>query len=92
MGFALWRSRTVPRWLAALFTAGLEIAEAQSASGPIVILFMLPCAVAMVLLAARIWQAPGGSSVRQRAASQGDDQARGARGEQREHHTAAQPE
>jgi hypothetical protein len=57
MGFALWRSRTVPRWLAVLFTAGLEIAEAQSAQGPVVIWFMLPFAAAMVLLAARIWQA-----------------------------------
>jgi hypothetical protein len=57
MGFALWRSRTVPRWLAALFTVGLAIAEGQSSKGPIVILFMLPFAVAMVLLAARIWQA-----------------------------------
>jgi hypothetical protein len=27
MGFALWRSRTVPRWLAVLLTAGLGIAE-----------------------------------------------------------------
>ena len=27
MGFALWRSRAVPRWLAVLFTAGLEVAE-----------------------------------------------------------------
>ena len=57
MGFALWRSRNVPRWLAVLFTVGLEIAEAQSANGPVVIWFMLPFAVAMVLLAARIWQA-----------------------------------
>jgi hypothetical protein len=57
MGIALWRSRNVPRWLAALFTVGLEIAETQSAKGPIVIWFMLPFAVAMVLLAARIWQA-----------------------------------
>jgi hypothetical protein len=57
MGFALWRSRTVPRWLAALLTAGLEIAEAQSAKGPVVIWFMLPFAVATVLLAARIWRA-----------------------------------
>jgi hypothetical protein len=31
MGIALWRSRNVPRWLTALFTVGLEIAEAQSA-------------------------------------------------------------
>ena len=27
MGFALWRSRRVPRWLAVLFTVGLEVAE-----------------------------------------------------------------
>jgi hypothetical protein len=57
MGLALWRSRSVPRWLAVLFTAGLEIAEGQSSGGPKVVLFMLPFAVAMVLLAARIWQA-----------------------------------
>ena len=57
MGVALWRSRNVPRWLAVLFTAGLEIAETQSAMGPVVIWFMLPFAVAMVLVAARIWQA-----------------------------------
>jgi len=57
MGFALWRSRSAPRWLAVLFTAGLEIAEGQVSSGPTVVLFMLPFAVAMVLLAARIWQA-----------------------------------
>jgi hypothetical protein len=55
MGFALWRSRAVPRWLAALFTVGLELAEAQSAKGPVVILFMLPFAAAMILLAGRIW-------------------------------------
>jgi hypothetical protein len=61
MGFALWRSRTVPRWLAALFTVGLEIAETQSSKGPVVIVFMLPFAVAMVLLAARIWQAAASS-------------------------------
>lgn len=29
LGFALWRSRSVPRWLAVLFTLGLEVAEAQ---------------------------------------------------------------
>jgi hypothetical protein len=57
MGFALWRSRSVPRWLAALFVLGFYAAEGQSAKGPVVILFMLPWAVAMVLLAARIWQA-----------------------------------
>jgi hypothetical protein len=57
MGFALWRSRSVPRWLTVLFVIGMEAAEAQSAKGPIVIWFMLPFAAAMVLLAARIWQA-----------------------------------
>ena len=57
MGFALWRSRAVPRWLAVLFTAGLELAESMGAIGPKVVLFMLPFAVAMVLLAARIWRA-----------------------------------
>ncbi|MFY9868005.1 MAG: hypothetical protein WAK58_29700 [Trebonia sp.] len=57
MGYALWRSRSVPRWLAVLFFAGLEVAQAQISSGPVVILYMLPFAAAMVLLAARIWQA-----------------------------------
>lgn len=57
MGLALWRSRRVPLWLAALFTVGFEVAEVQSARGPIVIAFMLPWAVAMILLAVRIWQA-----------------------------------
>ena len=57
MGIALWRSRAVPRWLAALFFVGLEVAESMSSMGPIVILYMLPFAAAMVLLAARIWQA-----------------------------------
>jgi hypothetical protein len=56
MGFALWRSRSVPRWLAVLFTVGIEAAEAQSSKGPVVILFMLPWAIAMAVLAARIWQ------------------------------------
>jgi hypothetical protein len=57
MGVALWRSRAVPRWLAVLFTVGLELAEGMGSYGPIVVLFMLPFAAAMVLLAARIWQA-----------------------------------
>ena len=55
MAIALWRSRTVPRWLAALFFVGLEVAEAMSSIGPVVVLYMLPFAAAMVLLAARIW-------------------------------------
>jgi hypothetical protein len=49
--------RPVPRWLAVLFTVGLELAEGMGSYGPIVVLFMLPFAAAMVLLAARIWQA-----------------------------------
>jgi hypothetical protein len=57
MGFALWRSRAVPRWLAVLFTAGLEVAESMGAIGPKVALFMLPFAAAMILLAARVWRA-----------------------------------
>ena len=59
MGFALWRSRRVPVWLAALFTVGFDVAAAQSAKGPIVIAWMLPWGIAMILLAARIWQAAG---------------------------------
>jgi hypothetical protein len=57
MGFALWRSRAVPRWLAVLFAVGLELAEAMGSYGPIVVLFMLPFAAAMTLLAAWIWRA-----------------------------------
>lgn len=62
MGAALWRSRSVPRWLAVLFLAGLEVAQLMTSAGPVVILFMLPFAVAMVLLAVRIWQAATGSA------------------------------
>jgi hypothetical protein len=57
LGVALWRSRAVPRWLAVLFFAGLEIAQQQISSGPVVVVYMLPFAAAMVLLAARIWPA-----------------------------------
>jgi hypothetical protein len=57
MGVALWRSRSVPRWLAVLFFVGLEVAQQQISSGPVVILYMLPFAAAMILLAAKIWQA-----------------------------------
>ena len=71
MGVALWRSRAVPRWLAVLFFAGLEVAQQQISSGPVVVLYMLPFAAAMVLLAARIWQAaaesqPAATGARQR--------------------------
>jgi hypothetical protein len=57
MGFALWRSGSVPRWLAVLFFIGLEVAQQQISAGIVVVLYMLPFAVAMVLLAIRIWQA-----------------------------------
>ena len=64
MGIALWRSRSVPRWLAVLFVAGLEVAQQVPSAGPVVVvLFMLPFAVAMALLAVRTWQAAGGPAV-----------------------------
>jgi hypothetical protein len=53
----LGNRRRVPLWPAALFTVGFEVAAAQSAKGPIVIAWMLPWGIAMILLAARIWQA-----------------------------------
>ncbi len=57
MAVALWRSRSVPRWLAVLFVLGLEVAQQVSSAGPaLVVLLMLPFAVAMVLLAARTWR------------------------------------
>ena len=58
MGLALWRSRSVPRWLAVLFVLGLELAQQVGSFGPVrVILFMLPFAATMFALAWRIWQA-----------------------------------
>jgi hypothetical protein len=67
MGIALWRSRSVPRWLTVLFVAGLELAQQVPSAGPVkVVLLMLPFAAAMVLLAARVWQAAA------RPASNGD--------------------
>ncbi len=57
MGFALWRSRSVPRWLTVLFVIGLEVAQQVPSAGPVlVVLLMLPFAVAMFLLAVRTWQ------------------------------------
>jgi hypothetical protein len=56
MGVALWRSQSVPRWLAVLFVVGLGIAEGLPSWGPIALLLMLPFMAAMVLLAALIWQ------------------------------------
>ena len=58
MGAALWRSRGVPRWLAVLFTAGLVLAEQTGSVGAArVAVQMAPFALAMVLLAMRIWRA-----------------------------------
>jgi hypothetical protein len=57
MGVALWRSRSVPRWLAALFVVGFELAEQTASVGLVkVVLLMAPFAVAMVLLSIRLWQ------------------------------------
>jgi hypothetical protein len=39
------------------YVSGLEIAQQMGSYGPIVILYMLPFAAAMVLLAVRLWQA-----------------------------------
>ncbi|MGH3160110.1 MAG: DUF4386 family protein [Streptosporangiaceae bacterium] len=50
IGIALWRSRSVPRWLAVLFAAGLELAQQVASAGP----------VKVVLLAARVWQMAAG--------------------------------
>jgi hypothetical protein len=62
MGIALWRSRTVPAWLAILFAAGLEVAEATTSVGPTrVALHMAPFAVAMSLLSIRLWNEPAPS-------------------------------
>ncbi|HEY5049905.1 MAG TPA: DUF4386 family protein [Acidothermaceae bacterium] len=58
MGIALWRSGTVPRWLAVLFAAGFELAQQTASVGIVkVVLLTAPFAVAMVALSVRIWQA-----------------------------------
>ena len=57
MGVALWRSRRAPRWLAVLFAVGFELAEQTASVGlSKVVLLMAPFAVAMVLLAVRLWK------------------------------------
>ena len=71
MAIALWRSRAVPRWLAALFFVGLEVAQQMGSFGPIVVLYMLPFAAAMVLLAARIWRAAAAPDDRGRTLERG---------------------
>jgi len=70
MAFALWRSRSVPRWLAVLFFAAMIVAEVMPSIGPIVLLYTLPFVVAMVLLAVHIWQgaAPAASQRQEPAA------------------------
>jgi hypothetical protein len=67
MAIALWRSRAVPRWLAVLFFIGLEVAEGMGSYGPIVVVFMLPFAAAMALLAVWLWRTAS-SPVSQRPA------------------------
>lgn len=70
MAFALWRSRSVPRWLAVLFFAAMIVAEVMPSLGPIVLLYTLPFVVAMVLLAVYIWKgAPQAASHRQETAA-----------------------
>jgi hypothetical protein len=53
-GIALWRTKTVARWLPVLFGLGLVVA-ASSRPGLIAVPLQLPFAVAMIVLAARIW-------------------------------------
>jgi hypothetical protein len=55
MGAALWRARSVPRWLAALLPVSLVIASLAPA-GPAGALLGIPFAVAMVLISIRIWR------------------------------------
>jgi hypothetical protein len=57
LGIGLWRSRCAPRWLAVLFAAGFLLAEQTASVGIVrVSIQMAPFAVAMVVLAIRIWR------------------------------------
>jgi hypothetical protein len=57
MGIALWRSHSVPRWLAVLFSVGFELAEQTGSVGITkVVLQMALFVLAMVLLAVHIWR------------------------------------
>ena len=57
VAFALWRSRRVPRWLAALYFIGAEVAFQTSSLGFLkVFLLMLPFVVASVLLSLYVWR------------------------------------
>jgi hypothetical protein len=53
---ALWRARTVPRWLPVLFVIGIALG-APAPAGLVSIPLQLPIAVALVVLAVRIWRA-----------------------------------
>ena len=57
MGIALWRSRSLPRWLPVLFVIGNVIAMFASA-GIVSVPLSLPFTLAVVVLAVRIWRAP----------------------------------
>jgi hypothetical protein len=53
--FALWRSRTVPRWLSVLFVVGVVLA-APAPAGIVSVPLQLPIAIALIALAIRIWR------------------------------------
>jgi hypothetical protein len=59
IGIALWRSRSVPRWLVILFITGFGLAEQTASVGLAkVLVLMAPFAVATFLLSIRVWNAP----------------------------------
>ena len=53
LGAALWRARSIPRWLSALFSPSLILAAA-SPPGPAGVLLAVPFAVVMIMLAVRV--------------------------------------
>jgi len=55
-GVALWRSRTVARWLPALFVMGVALG-ATAPAGVVSIPLQVPIAAALTALAVRIWGA-----------------------------------
>jgi hypothetical protein len=52
---ALWRSRSVPRWLPVLFVVGVALG-ALAPAGIVSIPLQLPITVALIALAVRIWR------------------------------------
>ncbi len=56
MGIALWRGRSVPRWLAIFFILALEVAQQAPAKGVVAAAYTVPFMVVMVILATRIWR------------------------------------